>query len=100
MLMGDARAAFEDDFGDAADKRAEPVLEYARGLAERLNRAIETTVAIGQYVRNILDRAEDFDTIMVGDRGANRCRVVRRFLIGNVTDTVAKRSLVPVIIVH
>ncbi len=101
MMMGDATAlALEDDIGEAAAERAQPVFERAHEIADDRNRGIETIVAIGHPARNILDRAESYDTIVVGAHGKDWDRASHRFLVGNVAETVSKRSPVPVILVR
>ena len=101
MMMGEATGlALEDDLSEAAADRAKPVFERARETADERDREINTIVGIGHPARNILDRAEDYDTIVLGAHGADWSRATRRFLVGNVAETVCKRSPVPVIIVH
>ncbi|ELY59493.1 UspA domain-containing protein [Natronococcus amylolyticus DSM 10524] len=101
MMMGDAVSlTLEDDLDEAAAGRAEPVFERAREIAAERDRAIDTVVGVGHPARNILDRAEEYDTIVVGSHGADRGRASRRFLVGNVAETVSKRSPVPVTIVR
>ncbi|WP_082146628.1 universal stress protein [Halostagnicola sp. A56] len=101
MMMGEAVGlTLEDDISEAAAERAEPVFERAREVADEHGREINTIVGIGHPARNILDRAEDYDTIVLGAHGADWSRATRRFLVGNVAETVSKRSPVPVILVH
>ena len=101
MMMGEATAlALEDDISGAAAKRAEPVFERAHETADERDREINTIVGIGHPARNILDRAEDYDAIVLGAHGADWNRAVHRFLVGNVTETVSKRAPVPVVIVR
>jgi nucleotide-binding universal stress UspA family protein len=100
-MMGEAAGlALADDLEDAAAELAEPVFERAREVATERGREIDTTVGIGHPARNIIDRAEDYDTIVLGAHGADSSRVTRRFLVGNVAETVSKRAPVPVIIVR
>lgn len=101
MMMGDATAlALEDDIGEAAARRAEPVFERAREIADARGRTVETIVGIGHPARNILNRAEEYDTVVVGAHGEDWHRATHRFLVGNVAETVSKRAPVPVIIVR
>ncbi|ELY93751.1 universal stress protein [Natrialba taiwanensis] len=101
MMMGEAVGlTLEDDISEAAAERAEPVFKRAREVADEHGRELNTIVGIGHPARNILDRAEDYDTIVLGAHGADWSRATRRFLVGNVAETVSKRSPVPVIIVH
>ena len=100
-LMGEATAlALADNIEEAADERAEPALERAREIANERDREINTMVGIGHPARNIIDRAENYDTVVLGAHGADWSRAARRFLVGNVAETVSKRAPVPVIIVR
>ena len=101
MMMGDAVAlSLEDDISEAAAERARPVFEAAREIANERDREIDTIVGIGHPSRNILDRAEDYDTVVLGAHGEDWSRATHRFLVGNITETVSKRATVPVIIVR
>jgi nucleotide-binding universal stress UspA family protein len=101
MMSGEATSlALEDDISDAAAEHAEPAFERAREIADERGREITTVVGIGHPARNILNRADDYDTIVVGAHGADWKRAVRKFLVGNVAETVSKRAKIPVIIVR
>jgi nucleotide-binding universal stress UspA family protein len=101
MMMGDAVSlTLEDDLSDAAAERAEPVFDRAHEIADERERKIGTIVGIGHPSRNIVDRADDYDAIVLGAHGKDRDRATRRFLVGNVAETVSKRSPVPVTIVR
>jgi nucleotide-binding universal stress UspA family protein len=101
MMMGDAVSlTLEDDISDAAAERAKPVFERALRTADDRGREINTNVGIGHPARNIIDRADDYDTVVIGAHGKDRDRATHRFLVGNVSETVSKRASVPVTIVH
>ncbi|APW97237.1 universal stress protein [Halobiforma lacisalsi AJ5] len=101
MMMGDAVGlSLADDLEEAADTRAEPVIERAREVATDRDREIETVVGIGHPARNIIDRADDYDAVVIGSHGEDWRRATHRFLVGNVAETVSKRASVPVTIVH
>lgn len=100
-MMGEATGlALADDIEEAAEERAEPVFERAREIAGERDREIDTTVGIGHPARSIVDRAGDYDTIVVGAHGADWARATRQILVGNVAETVSKRAPIPVIIVR
>lgn len=100
-MMGEATAiALSDDLDEAAEKRSTPVFDRARAIADERGREIETTVGVGHPVRTIIDRAEEYDTIALGAHGTHHSRSARKFLVGNVAETVSKRAPVPVIIVR
>lgn len=101
MMMGEATGlVLEEDINEAAAERAEPVFERAWEIADERDREINTIVGMGHPARNVLDRAEEYDTIVIGAHGADWSRATRRFLVGNVAETVSKRAPVPVTIVH
>lgn len=100
-MMGEATAlALADDIEEAAAERAEPVFERAREIANERDREIDTVVYLGHPARNIINHAEDYDTIVIGAHGADWSRATRQFLVGNVAETVSKRSPIPVVIVR
>ncbi|THE66720.1 universal stress protein [Salinadaptatus halalkaliphilus] len=101
MMMGDAVGlSLEDDLEEAAEARAESVFERARDIAADRDREIETTVGVGHPARHVLDRADDYDAIVIGSHGSDWNRATRRYLVGNVAETVSKRAPVPVTIVR
>ncbi|SEH13440.1 Nucleotide-binding universal stress protein, UspA family [Natronorubrum sediminis] len=101
MMMGDAVGlTLEDDLEEAAAERAESVFERTQAIADDRDREIETAVGVGHPARNIIDRAEDYETIVIGSHGSDWDRATRRFLVGNVAETVSKRAPVPVVIVR
>lgn len=101
MMMGGAAAlALSDDFEEAAEERAKVVFERARETAGDRDREIETIVGTGHPARNVIRRAEEYDTIVIGAHGVDRGRATRRFLVGNVAETISKRAPVSVILVR
>lgn len=74
--------------------------ERADEIAEEHERTVDTAVAFGHPARNIVDRAEEYDTVVVGAHGADWSRASRQFLIGNIAETVSRRAPVPVVIVR
>jgi len=100
-MMGEATGlALADDIDDAAAELAEPVFNRANELAAESDREINTVVGIGRPTRNIIDRAEGYDTVVIGSHGKDWSRASHRFLVGNVAETVSKRAPVPVILVR
>ncbi|ELZ02724.1 UspA domain-containing protein [Natrialba chahannaoensis JCM 10990] len=101
MMMGDAVGlTLEDNISEAAAERAEPVFDRAHDIADERDREIKTIVGIGHPARNIVDRADEYETVVLGSHGEDWDRATRRFLVGNVAETVLKRSPVPVTIVR
>ena len=101
MLMGGAVGlALEEDVSEAAAERAQPVFDRAREIAAERDRDIDTVVGIGHPARNVLGRADDYDTVVLGSHGNDWSRASHRFLVGNVAETVFRRASVPVTVVR
>ena len=97
-MMGKAMGlALEDDFAEAAEEYASEVLERAREIARRNDKEIETDVAWGNPAKAIVDRAADFETVVIGSHGGS---IADRLFVGNVAQKVFRRSPVPVTVVR
>ena len=96
--MSDATdLALADDTEGAAEDRAEPVFETAREIAAEVDRHINTEVAMGHPTQAIVDRAADYDLVVIGAHSRN---FGARILLGNVAKQVTERSPVPVTVVR
>jgi len=87
----------EDGLEEAAEERAEVVFDHARDLVAEYDVEITTVVQLGRPIRAILNRAEDFDAVVIG---SHRGSLADRLFVGNVAQTVFRRSPVPVIVVR
>lgn len=97
-MMGAATGlALEDDLVETAEEHAKVVLERARELAAEHDVEITTDVQLGQPTRAILNRADDFDAVVIGSHSGS---LTDRLFIGNVAQKVFRRSPVPVIVVR
>lgn len=97
-LLGEvASIAIADEPEQAAKEHAQPVLDRARSIAEEYDSSIETELRVGHPVRGILARAEAFDTVVIGSHGGS---LTDRLYVGNVAETIVRRSPVPVIVVR
>jgi len=97
-MMGQAMSlALEDDIEAAAEKHAETVLDRAKAIADDYGGDISTEVAWGRPAKAILDRADEYETIVVGSHGGS---VADWLLVGNVAETIFRRSPVPVTVVR
>ncbi|AWB27246.1 universal stress protein [Halococcoides cellulosivorans] len=97
-MMGQAMSlAIEDDIKAAAEEHAEGVLDRARAIADDHARDISTEVAWGRPSKAILNRADEYDTVVVGSHGGS---IADRLLVGNVAETIFRRSPVPVTVVR
>jgi nucleotide-binding universal stress UspA family protein len=97
IMMGEAVGlALADDLEAEAEKRADIVFETAREIAAEYDREIETDVGIGHPVRAILERAEEYDAIVMGSHGQHSEDITRGYLVGNVAKEVFRKSPVSV----
>ncbi|WP_340097916.1 universal stress protein [Salinibaculum salinum] len=86
--------ALEEDLEEAAQERAQEVFDGARNLAAKYDAEITTEVQLGHPARAILNRADDFDAVIIGSHGGS---VADRLVVGNVAQKVFRNSPVPVI---
>lgn len=97
MLGAATGLALEDNVTEAAEEHAKEIFDDARELAAEYDVEITTDVQLGQPVRAILNRASDFDAIVIGSHSGS---VADRLFVGNVAQKVFQRSPVPVIVVR
>ncbi|XVH30704.1 universal stress protein [Haloferacaceae archaeon DSL9] len=98
VMMGEAIGlALADDIEKAAEERAERVFVRAREIAADHDVSIDTAVGFGRPARAIVMRADDYDAVVMGSHGGN---VLDRIFVGNVAETVFRRSSVPVTVVR
>lgn len=97
-MMGKATTlALADDLEAVAEEQSREILDRARELAEEYGVEIATETRFGQPARNILNRADAFDTVVIGSHSGT---LSDRLLVGNVAQTVFRRSPVPVTVVR
>lgn len=89
--------ALADDIASAAEERASDVFDRAREIAAEHDSEIHTEVKIGQPSRKIVQRAEEFDLVVIGSHGRN---LQSHLLMGNTAKKVTRRSPVPVLTVR
>jgi nucleotide-binding universal stress UspA family protein len=87
--------ALEEDIEEAAEERAKNVFNDAQELASKYDVEITTEVQLGHPARAIVNRADDFDAVVIGTHGGS---LVDRLVIGNVAQKVFRNSPVPVIV--
>jgi len=80
------------------DRAAQTVVEDARGMRSARGLALETDVALGDPRMEIVRQAEAWgaDLIVIGARGLGG---VKRFLLGSVSDAVARHAHCAVLVV-
>ncbi|WP_225336067.1 universal stress protein [Halomicrobium urmianum] len=87
--------ALEEDLEEAAEERAEEVFDDARELAAEYDVELTTEVQLGHPSRTILNRADDFDAVVIGSHSGT---LADRLVVGNVAQRVFRQSPVPVIV--
>jgi nucleotide-binding universal stress UspA family protein len=87
--------ALEEDLEEAAQERAQEIFAEARELATEYDTEVTTEVQLGHPARAILNRADDFDAVIIGSHGGS---VSDRLFVGNVAQKVFHSSPVPVIV--
>ena len=97
MMVEAASLALEDDIEEAAEERASAVLSRAREIARAHDIELETDVARGNPAKAIIDRAGNFDVVVIGSHGGS---LTDRLFVGNIAQKVFRRSPVPVTVVR
>lgn len=97
-FMGKVTAiAMADDPEKAAREYAQPVIDRAHEIAAEYGVDLDTILKTGHPVRQILNQAEDFDTVVLGNHSGT---LADHLFVGNVAETVFRRSPVPVTVVR
>ena len=97
-MMGKATAlALANDIEEAAQELAHEIFDDARAIAAEYDREVDTVLKIGHPTRQILDEAENFDALVIGTHGGS---IADRLLVGNVAETLFRRSPVPITVVR
>ena len=97
-MMGQATGlVLADDIEQAAEDAAQGVFDQARDLAAEYDVDLVTKTAIGHPAREIINRAEDFDTVVIGMHSGS---LADRILVGNIAKRVFRHSPVPVTVVR
>lgn len=91
--------ALADDVEEAMDEHAKAVFDRAQEIAAEEGREadLETKVVLGHPVRAIVNRAGDYDAVVIGSHGGT---LAERLFVGNVAEKVFRRSPVPVTVVR
>lgn len=97
-MMGKAVGlALEENIEEAAERHAAELFERAREIGESRGIDILTDVAWGSPGKVIVKQSDSFDTVVIGSHGGS---MADRLFVGNVAQTVFRRSPVPVTIVR
>jgi len=87
--------ALKEDVEEVAAEQSAEVFDDARALAAEYDVEICTEVRLGHPARAILNRAADFDAVVLGSHGGS---LVDRLVVGNVAQKVFRNAPVPVIV--
>ena len=97
-MFGEATAiALAEDPQQSMEEYAQPVLDRAHEIATEYDVRISTEISTGHPARVILNRADAFDTVVIGSHGGT---LADRLLVGNVAEKVFRCSPVPVTVVR
>jgi nucleotide-binding universal stress UspA family protein len=91
--------ALADNIEEAAEEHAQLVFERARELAVDAESTVNLNceVTLGHPARAIINRASDYDSIVIGSHGGT---LADRLFVGNIAEKVFRRSPVPVTVVR
>lgn len=87
--------ALEEDIEEAAQERSQEIFDGAEAIADTYDTEVSTEVQLGHPARAILNRADDFDAVIIGSHGGS---LADRLVAGNVAQKVFRTSPVPVIV--
>ena len=97
-MMGQAtKLALADDLKQAKDELASDVLSRAESVAAEYDEEIDTSVEVGHPARAIINRAADFDMVVIGTHGGS---LSDRLFVGDVARRVFRRSPAPVTVIR
>lgn len=98
FMMGQAAGiAMAEDPQAKAEEVAEPVFGRAKEIAAEYDIDIDTVIRLGAPGREIVNAAEEYDTVVLGSHSGS---LADRLMVGDVAETVFRRSPVPVIVVR
>ena len=91
--------ALADDLEEAAQEQAQSTFDRAREIVADAegDADLETVYDLGHPVRAIINRAGEYDTVVVGSHGGT---LADNLYVGNVAKKVVHQSPVPVIVVR
>ncbi|WP_435075238.1 universal stress protein [Halorubrum sp. HHNYT27] len=97
-MMGAATGiALADDSEERVRELSAEVFERATQIADEYGVTIETLTEVGSPARRIVERADEFDVVVIGTHGGS---LADRLLVGNVAKSVFQHSPVPVTVVR
>ena len=97
MLGQATKVALADDVEASAKEYASDVIERAEEIAREHDREVDAVIEMGHPARAIVNRADDYDTVVIGSHGGS---LADRLFVGDVAGRVFRRSPVPVTVVR
>ncbi|MFD1565321.1 universal stress protein [Haloarchaeobius amylolyticus] len=91
--------ALADDLEEAAEEHAKKVFDRAREIVADADgdAELETAIEFGHPARAIINRADDYETVVIGTHTGS---VADRIFVGNIAEKVFRSSPVPVVVVR
>jgi nucleotide-binding universal stress UspA family protein len=97
MMGRVTQLALAEDMEAAAEQLAADVFAGAQEIAAEYDLEVDTTVELGHPARAIVNRAAEFDLVVIGSHGGS---LADRLFVGDVARRVFRRSPVPVTVVR
>jgi len=97
MMGRVTQLALADDIEAAAEQLAADVFERAEAVAAEYDVEVDTAVELGHPARAIVNRASEFDLVVIGSHGGS---LADRLFVGDVARRVFRRSPVAVTVVR
>jgi nucleotide-binding universal stress UspA family protein len=97
MLGQATKVALADDVEATAKEYASNVIERAEEIAREHDREVNAVIEMGHPARAIVNRADDYDTVVIGSHGGS---LADRLFVGDIARRVFRRSPAPVTVVR
>lgn len=88
---------YKKDVYEKLSGEAKNALRYAKKKGEKMGIKVKTEIHDGLPSMEIIERAEDFDLVVMGTLGRTG---IKRVLLGSVAQEVIKRAPCPVLVVR
>lgn len=95
-MMGEAVGLMFEETRAEGTEDARVVLDRAQEIAAEFDRELEGIIGYGDPATEIVDRAVEFDTVVIGQHESS---VANRLFVGNTAHSVTRGCPVPVTIV-
>ena len=96
-MMGEAVGLMFEETRAEGTEDARVVLDRAQEVAAEFDRELEGIIGYGDPATEIVDRAGEFDTVVIGQHERS---VAGRLFVGNTAHSVTRNCPVPVTIVR